>query len=79
MEASIWANPFRVGPGCPPGSTLSAYEQYVHSNPAIMHHIPLLMGKTLGCWCKPNPCHRDVLVREYIEKGDFEEPFGRYG
>ena len=36
-----------------------------------MREIPLLAGKTLGCWCKPNPCHRDVLVKlvqEYLEK-----------
>ena len=22
------------------------------------------MGKELGCWCKPNPCHGDILVEE---------------
>ena len=76
LEASIWANPFKVEPGRPPGSALSAYEQHVRSNPALMHQIPSLMGKTLGCWCKPNPCHGDVLVklvREYLEMEDFEE------
>ena len=76
LEASIWANPFKVEPGRPPGSALSAYEQHVRSNPALMHQIPSLMGKTLGCWCKPYPCHGDVLVklvREYLETEDFEE------
>jgi hypothetical protein len=41
-----------------------------------MHQIPLLVGKTLGCWCKPNPCHGDVLVklvREYLEEEEFKE------
>ena len=47
----------------PPGSTLAEYEQYVRRNPALVHEIPLLAGKTLGCWCKPNPCHGDVLVK----------------
>ena len=35
-----------------------------------MHQIPLLAGKTLGCWCKPKPCHGAALVnlvREYLE------------
>ena len=23
----------------------------------------VLKGKVLGCWCKPGPCHGDVLAR----------------
>ena len=41
-----------------------------------MHEIPLLAGKTLGCWCKPNPCHGDVLVKlvqEHLEMEEYEE------
>jgi len=26
-----------------------------------------LRGKTLGCWCKPEACHGDV-IREYLER-----------
>uniref|UniRef100_A0A1X7T7B2 DUF4326 domain-containing protein n=1 Tax=Amphimedon queenslandica TaxID=400682 RepID=A0A1X7T7B2_AMPQE len=71
LEASKWANPFKIKPGLPVGSVLSAYEQHVRSNPTLMRGIPSLAGKTLGCWCKPNPCHGDVLVKlfkEYLEK-----------
>ena len=28
-----------------------------------MNRLAELDGKTLGCWCAPNPCHGDVLVR----------------
>lgn len=76
LDASIWANPFKRRTGFPPGSTLPAYEQYVRSNPLLMHNIPLLAGKTLGCWCKPEACHGDILVKlvkEYFEEEDFEE------
>ena len=69
LDSSIWANPFKRERGLPPGSTLPAYEHYVRSNPVLMHKIPLLVGKTLGCWCKPEPCHGDVLVKlvkEYL-------------
>ena len=41
-----------------------------------MHEIPLLVGKTLGCWCKPNPCHGDVLVKlvqEHLEMEEYEQ------
>ena len=29
-------------------------------------NILLLKGKTLGCFCKPAPCHGDVIV-EYLQ------------
>lgn len=29
-----------------------------------------LKGKTLGCWCKPNPCHGDVLLTLLKEEQD---------
>jgi len=28
----------------------------------LLQHIGELRGKTLGCWCKPQTCHGDVLV-----------------
>ena len=28
-----------------------------------MRRLHELNGTTLGCWCKPNPCHGDVLVK----------------
>lgn len=30
--------------------------------------VDKLEGQTLGCWCKPEACHGDVLV-EYLENG----------
>ena len=74
LEASIWANPFKRTPYVP-GSTLAAYEKYVRSSTVLMNEIPSLVGKTLGCWCKPNPCHGDVLVKlvnEHLQTEDFE-------
>ena len=29
---------------------------------ALICEISELDGKTLGCWCKPDTCHGDVLV-----------------
>lgn len=31
--------------------------------------IHALKGKTLGCFCKPNPCHGDV-IKEYLDSID---------
>ena len=75
LDASIWANPFKRKPDVPIGSTLAAYEKYVRSSTVLMNEIPSLIGKTLGCWCKPNPCHGDVLVKlvnEHLQTEDFE-------
>jgi hypothetical protein len=33
------------------------------NKPELLRLIPIeLKDKTLGCWCKPNKCHGDVLV-----------------
>ena len=38
----------------------------------LIKQIPLeLKGKTLGCWCKPYPCHGDVLA-ELADKNWFD-------
>lgn len=28
----------------------------------ILDNLHTLKGKTLGCWCKPQSCHGDVLI-----------------
>lgn len=45
---------------------LRLYEEYVREN--LWDDLHELKGMTLGCWCKPNDCHGDVLVRLYREK-----------
>ena len=54
-------------------SILSGYEQHVRSKPTFMREIPLLAGKTLGCWCKPNTCHGEAIIKEYFEVKQFED------
>ena len=63
LKPSKWQNPFKRPSGAPPGSTLAQYEQYVLSQPQLMQSLHELEGKVLACWCKPNPCHGDVLRR----------------
>jgi hypothetical protein len=39
------------------------YKKYITDKPELLKLIPLeLKGKRLGCWCKPLPCHGDVLA-----------------
>ncbi|MBI3972630.1 MAG: DUF4326 domain-containing protein [Chloroflexi bacterium] len=44
------------------GARILPYRQYRLSRPDLLTALPELRGKTLSCWCKPKPCHGDVLV-----------------
>jgi|TARA_B110000305_G_C19258308_1_gene548238 hypothetical protein len=67
---SKWGNPYssktgtlakyRVGSK---SEAISNYETYLESNEPLIKELVELNGKILGCWCKPKPCHGDVLVK----------------
>jgi hypothetical protein len=42
---------------------LEAYRNHILQNPELLGALPELKEKRLGCWCKPRPCHADVLVQ----------------
>lgn len=51
------------------GDTLPCYKQYFESrlkDVDFKKSIKNLKGKTLGCFCKPKPCHCDV-IKEYLD------------
>eukprot|EP00386_Alphamonas_edax_P008591 GDKI01028054.1.p1 GENE.GDKI01028054.1~~GDKI01028054.1.p1 ORF type:complete len:207 (-),score=43.12 GDKI01028054.1:279-899(-) len=59
---SIWQNPFPVKKhGLE--ECLRLFEQYIRDKPELLAQIHTLEGKELGCWCKPDACHGDVLVK----------------
>lgn len=41
---------------------LSKYREYVLGSPELMCSLDELEGKTLGCFCKPEKCHGDILL-----------------
>jgi hypothetical protein len=66
--ASRWANPFSVErhgrERC-----LELFEARIRDNyDGLWDALEELDGKELGCWCCPEPCHGDVLVRLLDEK-----------
>ncbi len=60
--SSKWGNPFKIGKDGTREEVIEKFRQYLLSRPDLMAQIPELKGKTLGCWCKPNACHGDVIV-----------------
>lgn len=71
FEDSIWANPYKITETQTREQVLKLYREYIEeklkSNPGMIKKLIKLEGKKLGCWCKPECCHGDILV-ELIAK-----------
>lgn len=65
---SKWGNPFQIGKDGTREEVIAKYEQWIASNPALMNDLHELKDKTLGCWCRPQKCHGDVLVKLVNDK-----------
>ena len=52
------------------------YKDYISTKlaeePTLVEELMDLKGKTLGCWCKPESCHGDVLL-DLIEEYSLRE------
>lgn len=68
-RGSKWGNPFIIGKHGNREEVIAKYEKYIRSNPELIAALPELEGKTLVCFCKPLPCHGDVLIKLLEEKG----------
>ncbi len=74
---SKWGNPFSHKEGTQAvyktatrEEAIQRYVEWLYKQDALLKEIPNLKGKVLGCWCKPKPCHGDVLARlaDEVEK-----------
>lgn len=70
---SIWANPYKISENQSREKVLELYSEYVEknieSNNLIIPELLKLKGKKLGCWCRPECCHGDILIK-LIKKYD---------
>jgi hypothetical protein len=64
---SKWRNRFKEGKDGTREEVIAKFREWLVNQPQLMAQLPELKGKTLGCWCKPDACHGDVLV-EFVEK-----------
>jgi hypothetical protein len=66
---SVWGNPFAIGRDGDRGEVIRKYEAWLRARPAMMERARQeLRGKVLACWCAPQACHGDVLLR--VANGD---------
>lgn len=63
---SKWANKFSVKKYSRDGC-LEMYKKYIKES-ELYNDLDELEGKVLGCWCKPERCHGDVLMELLREK-----------
>ncbi len=59
---SKWGNPFIIGKDGTRKEVIDKYRTWILGQPDLMDSISELRGKVLGCWCKPNSCHGDILT-----------------
>jgi hypothetical protein len=63
---SKWGNPFKIGSDGTRAEVIAKYKawlwQKMQANEITLDDLLTLRGKTLGCYCKPNDCHGDVIM-----------------
>ncbi len=61
---SKWGNPFVIGEDGTREEVLFKYRLWLLSQPQLIKEIKKeLKGKDLICFCKPKPCHGDLLLK----------------
>lgn len=59
---SKWGNPFRVGKDGTRDIVIQKYKHWILTQEELLDSLQELEGRVLGCWCRPELCHGDVLV-----------------
>ena len=66
-KQSLFANPFKINKNKTREHVIELYENYIRNeinkNDELKDELLKLKGKNLGCWCHPEPCHGDVLIK----------------
>lgn len=65
---SKWGNPFKIDADGTREGVIEKYRDWIMHQPQLLKDLQELNGKTLGCYCKPQACHGDVLVELLNEK-----------
>lgn len=61
---SKWGNPFIIGRDGTRQDVVDKYREWITNGDGkcLLKQLSELKDKTLGCFCKPEACHGDVLV-----------------
>lgn len=85
-RGSKWGNPYTHKDGTKAlhkldnlDSAIESYRDYITKGEGkwLLDHLNELEGKILGCYCKPKPCHGDILV-ELVNQNLLNDMIGKY-
>ena len=64
---SMFANIYKINKNNDREDVLKKYEIYLRqklqNEPEFKYEFLKLKNKILGCWCKPEKCHGDIIVK----------------
>lgn len=62
-RGSKWGNPFPITRDHTRADVLAMHEAWLKTQHDLLRAIHELRGKYLVCFCAPQPCHADLLLR----------------
>jgi hypothetical protein len=62
LPGSKWHNPYKVGRDGTREEVIAKYERHLHDT-GLIYAVHELRDRDLVCWCAPEPCHGDLLLR----------------
>lgn len=71
-QSGPFGNPYTIGPDGDRDEVLRKFRDYFYERLRVdsifWGQVSSLQGKTLGCFCKPQDCHGDIIA-EYVDGG----------
>jgi len=80
-RGSPFGNPYVIGKDGDRDEVIKKYERDFHKkikNERFKRAVLSLKGKKLGCFCKPEKCHGDIIV-QYLEGGVAKNGYAEVG
>lgn len=66
-RGSPWGNPYKIGEDGTREEVIEKYRLYlweqVKSGKITKEQLIALQSKRLGCFCKPQACHGDIIIK----------------
>ena len=62
-RGSKWGTPFVIGRDGDRATVIAKYERWLRSQHHLLRALDELRGRDLLCFCAPEACHGDLLLR----------------
>lgn len=67
-RGSKWGNPFHIGKDGNRYTVCDKHNEWIKKQQYLLDDLGELLGKTLGCFCRPDRCHGITLLDLLEEK-----------